>query len=62
MGASVHRGAKVEAFGVLAAGSALGEGQSIPSGQVWAGSPAAYLRDITQEEKHLMSEHKMEMQ
>lgn len=62
MGASVARGAKVESFGVLAAGSHLGEGATVPAGQIWAGAPAAYLRDITQEEKHLMSEHKLEMQ
>lgn len=62
MGSTVARGARVEAFGVLAAGAALEEGQTLPSGQIWAGAPAAYLRDITQEEKHLMSEHKLEMQ
>lgn len=62
MGSMVSRGATVEAFGVLAAGAALNEGQTLPSGQIWAGAPAAYLRDITQEEKHLMSEHKLEMQ
>jgi len=32
MGSSVARGAKVEAFGVLAAGAALNEGQVVPSG------------------------------
>jgi carbonic anhydrase/acetyltransferase-like protein (isoleucine patch superfamily) len=32
MGASVGRGAKVEAFGVLAAGSVLGEGQTVMAG------------------------------
>ena len=32
MGATVARGAKVEAFGVLAAGAVLGEGQTLPSG------------------------------
>lgn len=47
MGASVARGAKVESFGVLAAGSALQPGQTLPSGQIWAGTPAAYLRDIS---------------
>jgi gamma-carbonic anhydrase len=47
MGASVSRGAKVEAFGVLAAGSSLAEGQTVHSGQIFAGSPAHYLRDLT---------------
>ncbi len=62
MGASIGRGAKVESFGVLAAGSVLAEGQILPSGQIFAGAPSKYLRDLTQEEKHLMSEHKLEMQ
>jgi len=32
MGASIGRGAKIEAFGVLAAGSVLAESQVLPSG------------------------------
>ena len=47
MGASVSRGAKVEAFGVLAAGAALAEGHTVHSGQIFAGTPANYLRDLT---------------
>jgi carbonic anhydrase/acetyltransferase-like protein (isoleucine patch superfamily) len=62
MGASVARGATVESFGVLSAGATLGEGQTLPSGQIFVGSPAHYLRDLTQEEKHLMGEHKLELQ
>lgn len=61
MGASVARGARVESFGILAAGSHLSEGQVVPSGQIFAGSPSHYLRDLTQEEKHLISEHKLEL-
>lgn len=62
MGASIGRGARVEPFGVVSAGAVIGEGVTVPSGQIWAGAPAAYLRDLTQEEKHLMAEHKMELQ
>ena len=62
MGASVQRGGTVESFGVLAAGAVLTEGNTVPSGQIFVGSPAHYLRDLTQEEKHLMAEHKLEMQ
>ena len=51
-----------ESFGVLSAGAVLPEGATVPSGQIFAGAPARYLRDLTQEEKHLMTEHKMEMQ
>ena len=62
MGATVSRGATVESFGVVSAGAIVPEGTTVPSGQIFAGSPAQYLRDLTQEEKHLMTEHKMEMQ
>jgi len=62
MGATVHRGAKVESFGVLSAGAVLAENDVVPAGQIFVGSPAHYLRDLTQEEKHLMAEHKLEMQ
>jgi carbonic anhydrase/acetyltransferase-like protein (isoleucine patch superfamily) len=61
MGATVSRGATVESFGVVASGAHVLEGTTVPSGQVWAGSPAHYLRDVTQEEKHLLSEHHLEM-
>ena len=61
MGASVGRGAKVESFAVVSAGAVIPEGVTVPSGQIFAGAPAKYLRDLTQEEKHLMSEHKMEL-
>jgi carbonic anhydrase/acetyltransferase-like protein (isoleucine patch superfamily) len=48
MGASVGRGCIVESFGVLAAGAKLGDGETVPTGQIYAGSPAKYLRDLTQ--------------
>ena len=62
MGASVGRGATVESFAVVSAGAIIPDGVTVPSGQIFAGAPAAYLRDLTQEEKHLMTEHKMELQ
>lgn len=62
MGATVSRGCTVESFAVLASGACLPENSTVPSGQIWAGSPARYLRDLTQEEKHLVSEHHLEMQ
>jgi carbonic anhydrase/acetyltransferase-like protein (isoleucine patch superfamily) len=62
MGASVGKGATVESFAVIAAGAQLPEGATVPSGQIWAGAPAHYLRDLTQAEKHLISEHHLEMQ
>ena len=62
MGASVAKGAVVESFAVVAAGANVPEGTRVPSGQVFAGSPAKYLRDLSQHEKHLISEHHLEMQ
>lgn len=47
MGASVGKNAVVESFGVVAAGANVPEGTTVPSGQIYAGSPATYLRDLT---------------
>eukprot|EP00349_Pseudokeronopsis_sp_Brazil_P001099 CAMPEP_0202965426 /NCGR_PEP_ID=MMETSP1396-20130829/9402_1 /ASSEMBLY_ACC=CAM_ASM_000872 /TAXON_ID= /ORGANISM="Pseudokeronopsis sp., Strain Brazil" /LENGTH=320 /DNA_ID=CAMNT_0049688135 /DNA_START=156 /DNA_END=1119 /DNA_ORIENTATION=- len=62
MGATVHSGAVVESFAMVAAGAVVAPGTVVPSGQIWAGNPARYLRDLTQEEKHYRSEHHLEMQ
>ncbi len=51
MGATVLDGARVEGFAMLAAGALLTPGKVIPSGQLWAGSPARYMRDLTDKEK-----------
>jgi len=62
MGSKISRGAKVESYAVVSAGAVVAEGTTVPSGQIFAGAPATYLRDLTQEERHLMTEHKMEVQ
>ena len=62
MGASVGKGSVVESFAVVAAGANVPENTTVPSGQIYAGSPARYLRDLTQQEKHLIGEHLFEMQ
>ena len=62
MGASVGKGAVVESFAVVAAGANVPEGTTVPSGQIYAGSPAKYLRDLSQQEKHLLGEHHFEQQ
>lgn len=62
MGATVHRGSVVEPYAVVAAGAVIPENTTVPAGQVWAGNPAQYLRDVTQEEKHQISENMIEMQ
>ena len=50
MGAIVLNGALIESDGMLAAGAMLTSGKVIKSGQLWAGRPAKYLRDLTPEE------------
>merc|ERR1711934_109029 len=40
-------GAKIEAGAVIEAGSLVGPGKTVPAGQVWAGCPAKYVRDVT---------------
>lgn len=51
MGSIVMDLAKVESFGMLAAGAVLTPGKVVKSGQIWAGNPAKYFRDLTQVEK-----------
>jgi carbonic anhydrase/acetyltransferase-like protein (isoleucine patch superfamily) len=41
----------VESGAWVAAGSLVPPGKHIPSGQIWAGNPARYLRDLSPEEK-----------
>ena len=50
MGAIVLNGAVIESDGMLAAGAMLTGGKTIKSGELWAGRPAKYLRDLTPEE------------
>ncbi len=35
---------------MIAPGSVVQAGRRIPSGQLWAGNPAAYVRDLTEED------------
>ena len=46
MGSVVLDGAVVEPHAMLAAGSLLTPGKRVPTGQLWAGSPAKYMRDL----------------
>lgn len=50
MQACVMDGAVIESRGMLAAGALLTPGKRVPTGQLWAGRPAKYMRDLTQEE------------
>jgi gamma-carbonic anhydrase len=46
MGATLLDGAVVESRGMIAASALLTPGKRIPSGQLWAGNPAKYMRDL----------------
>jgi carbonic anhydrase/acetyltransferase-like protein (isoleucine patch superfamily) len=36
---------------MIAAGAVITSGKIVKSGQIWAGNPGKYLRDLTQKEK-----------
>ena len=50
LGAIVMDGCEIEGDAMLAAGAMLTPGRRIPAGQLWAGRPAKYVRDLTAEE------------
>lgn len=49
-GAVIMEGALVEKGAIVAEGAVVHPGRRIPAGQVWGGSPAAYLRDVSKGE------------
>lgn len=51
MHSTVMDGAVVESGAWVGAGAVVTPGKRIPKGQIWAGNPARYLRDIKPEEK-----------
>jgi carbonic anhydrase/acetyltransferase-like protein (isoleucine patch superfamily) len=50
MQACVMDDAKVEARAMIAAGALVTPGKTIPAGQLWGGSPARYMRDLSAED------------
>ena len=48
LGAIVMDGCEIEGDAMLAAGAMLTQGKRIPEGQLWAGRPAKYVRDLTE--------------
>lgn len=50
MGAIVLDGAQVGNHAVVAAGAVVTPGTNVPSGEVWAGNPAKFLRKLSPEE------------
>ncbi len=49
-GAIVLEGALVEKYARVAEGSVVHPGRRVPSGQVWGGNPAVFVRDLTKSE------------
>tara|TARA_R110000868_G_scaffold371739_2_gene635452 strand:- start:995 stop:1606 length:612 start_codon:yes stop_codon:yes gene_type:complete len=47
LGAIVMDGCVVESDGMLAAGALLSPGKTLPHRQLWAGRPAKYMRDLS---------------
>ena len=47
LGAIVMDGCEIEGDAMLAAGAMLTPGKVVPAGQLWAGRPAKYVRDLT---------------
>jgi carbonic anhydrase/acetyltransferase-like protein (isoleucine patch superfamily) len=63
MGAIVMDACRVGSGAMLAAGSLLTPGKAIPTGQLWAGRPARFTRELTEPERssmHLQSLHYVE--
>jgi len=50
IGAIVLDGAELEPGSMLAAGAMLTPGKRVPSGELWAGSPARKLRDLSRDD------------
>jgi carbonic anhydrase/acetyltransferase-like protein (isoleucine patch superfamily) len=51
MHSTIMDGAVVESGGWVAAGALVTPGKRIPKGQIWAGNPAKYFRDLKPEER-----------
>jgi carbonic anhydrase/acetyltransferase-like protein (isoleucine patch superfamily) len=51
-GSIIEEGAIVESNSIIAAGAVVLSGTNVPSGQLWAGNPAKYVRNTTQEDKN----------
>ncbi|AMK23776.1 gamma carbonic anhydrase family protein [Sphingobium sp. SJ10-10] len=49
LGAIVMSGCTVESDAMLAAGALLSPGKTVPHRQLWAGRPAKYMRDLSDE-------------
>lgn len=50
MGSTILDGAVIEDNAMVAAGSLVTPGKKVPSGQLWAGRPAKFMRDLSDED------------
>ena len=50
MGTTIMDGARVESRAMVAAGALVTPGKVVPSGELWAGSPAKFMRPLKPEE------------
>ena len=50
VGSKVMDNCVLEPYSILAAGSVLSENSKVKSNEVWAGSPAKFIRNVTLEE------------
>lgn len=57
MSSTVMDYAKIESFGFLAANSLLTPNKIIKSGEMWAGSPAKFIRNINEQEESLIKDN-----
>lgn len=55
MKACIMDGAVVEQGALVAAGALVPPGKHIPAGQMWAGSPARYVRDVNEKDREMMA-------
>lgn len=55
MRAAVLDRAVVESGAMVAAGALVAPGKRIPAGQLWAGNPARYLREVRDQERHYIT-------
>ena len=49
-GAIIQEGSEIGAASIIAAGSVVLPGTVVPKGQLWAGNPAVFIRDVDEEE------------
>jgi gamma-carbonic anhydrase len=54
MMACVMDGATVESGAMVAAGALVTPGKTVPAGQLWGGSPARFMREMTDKEKEYL--------